>query len=322
MRSRRCKDSPLILIVLLGAVGDAILASTVLKNIKACYPGCTIHWLIQNKYYDVVGKNISDVDKWIIAEQVLPRFDFSGTAYYYKQPQILREFLALNSAKYNTIIKLIGIERDEILDIKKNYDGNQVECFLEACNRQLPITKDIRCGSFALTNEDKDIWDHWASENIDTSKRYICSEMFARSAGKTLSDADMIFLARSLYQETSIQTIFMHAVSDTNRAMDFYNDIIFNNPNNPYLMCSLPLGAATYGVGAVGKLFISYCTGQSWAVCATSPQTPIVEIINSKLREVHPQISNAYNPFGAKDVTSLVTCDVNLVHRIIKEHLA
>jgi hypothetical protein len=323
MRSRHYKDNTdYILIVLLGAVGDAILASIVLKNIRACYPGSQIHWLILDKYFSVVGKNISDVDRWIIAEKELPRFDFSGTAYYYKQPQILKQFLSICNTRYRAVIKLIGIERDEILDIKTNYDGHQAECFLEACNRQLPITKDIRCGSYALIDEDRSTWNGWVDGNIDPSKQYICSELFARSAGKTISDTERIFLARSMHDIFGIQTIFMHAKSDTAKAHEFYNGIVFGRDDNPYIMCDLPLGAATYGVKALGRLFISYCTGQSWAVCATSQQTPILEIISPTLSQIHPKIGNIYNPFGATNITSLVTCDVNRIHDSLREMLS
>lgn len=309
------------LIVLLGAVGDAILASIVLENIKQAYPNCQIHWLILQSYYDTVANNISNIDKWIIVESILPQYIGSkGFDYYYKEKQILQDFLKVNNTEYDVIIKLIGEDRDEILDIKQSYDGNQAKCFLEACNLQLPIKTDSYSNSYNLTDEDKKLWDNWASNNIDTNQKYVCSEMFARSAAKAINNEQMISLAQKLYKEDKIKTIFMYAKSDIQKTKEFYNKLTLGG-NNPYIMCDLPLGAATYGVKQIGKLFISYCTGQSWAVCATNKDIPIVEILSKELIKVHPEIGNKYNPFGAKNIESLVMDDVNLIYKTIKKKL-
>jgi len=305
-----------VLIVLFGAVGDAILGSTVLKNIKQSYPGCQIHWLILKDYYNVISHNIVDVDKWLILESFVPSFLNSEKAYFTKQPILLKTFLEQNTVHYDSIVVLVGPDRKRITSLG-NHNGNQTERFLEACNRQLPISKNIRTGSFVLTNEDKELWEEW-SKNIDTKQKYICSEMFARSAGPTLNNWSMINLAHMVYKTENVKTIFMHSKSDRIRAKEFYD---LENNDGSYIMCDLPLGAATYGINQVGRVFVSYCTGQTWAVCATNRSIPIVEVLNYKTATRHPEIGAKFNPFGQMKVTSLVTTDIMPVYNAIKSYL-
>ena len=125
-----------ILVIKLRAIGDVVLATAVLPNLRSAYPHSEIHFLVESSGREVVEGN-PNVDRVV----VLPRKEWESLPIRARYRENVRFIKQLRSHKYDLVFDLFGNPRSAILTL---FTGARIRVGFAFRGRKIAYNHKVR----------------------------------------------------------------------------------------------------------------------------------------------------------------------------------